>query len=127
MVIWDVKNKYRNLINFGFKYPVRRKNKMSEENGYKKVESNIFKFEKVGDCVEGELLSVEESHTFNNKVYKIKSNEDKTVTFFGTTILDSLMSSVNIGMQIKVLFAGEKENKKKGQNPIKEFEVYYKE
>lgn len=120
-------HKSMKLIDFGFTHPtdksgLREKAKMGEE--YKKVESDVFKFETEGAVIEGRLIAVSDSAQFNNKVYKIETDQG-VKTVFGTVILDDLMAMVVIGKQVKILFIGEKEAKK-GQNPTKLFEVFYK-
>ena len=93
------------------------------KRNFKKVEDNIFKFEKVGDTIEGELQAVEIGANFGNKVYKIKGDDAKINVVFGTIVLESLMSAVSIGDYVKIEFAGTKENKKAGQEDIKTFDV----
>ena len=95
------------------------------DDEWKKEEDEIVVFENEGDNVYGELVAVEKSATFDNQVYKIKQ-DDKIKTVFGTTVLDSRLVTKKIGDQIKIVFTGTKENKKKGQNPIKLFDVYGK-
>ena len=93
---------------------------------YEKIESTIYKFEKEGDCVEGELVAVEDNKSFDGKVYKIKDNNGVTHAVFSSVIMASLMDVISIGDDIKIVYTGEKENLKKGQNPIKLFEVFRK-
>lgn len=90
---------------------------------YKKIEDKIHKWAEKGDYIEGELVSSEESRTFGNKVYKFKTEDDETIVVFGTAVLDSQMAGVELGDKVKIEYLGEKENKKKGQNSIKLFEV----
>lgn len=98
---------------------------MKEENkkNWEKKESTIFKFEKVGDSIEGLLVGREEGKNFGNQVYKIKKGE-VVYTVFSTTVMTSSMADVMIGEEVKIVYMGEKENEKKGQNPIKIFEVF---
>lgn len=101
------------------------KRTMSEnQKEWKKVESEIFKFEKDGDMIEGKLVSAEDSHMYDNKVYKIEGKDKKVKVIFGTTVLDSQMVNVSIGKDVKIVFTGVKENPKSGQNDIKLFEVF---
>jgi len=111
------------LTRWGFKNPVGGC-KMKEE--YKKVSDTIVKWETIGQTVEGKLLSVEDGHNYDNKVYKIQT-EEKLVTVFSTTVLASLMATVPIGSDICIEYTGTKENKKTGQNDIKLFDVGVKE
>lgn len=97
---------------------------MKSESELKKVEDMIFKFEKVEDSIYGVLMAVEHGSNFGNKVYKIKTEDGNIYTVFSTTVLESKMSTVKIGDTVKIVYVGDKENKKSGQNPIKVFEVY---
>jgi hypothetical protein len=122
------------LLCFGIKHPLHKyteeeliemaKNGNTNSDCWQKVEDKIFKFEKEGDTVTDELLTVEESRTYNNKVYKIKT-EKETVTVFGTSVLDSQMTQIKIGQMVRILFSGTKPDPK-GRNDIKLFEVFFK-
>lgn len=92
--------------------------------GYKKIEQEIFRFEKKGDSLEGAYLGFEKGTLFDNNVYKLKTSEGKNIVFFGSVILNSLMSKITEGTKIKIVLTGFKENKKKGQNPTMLFDVY---
>jgi len=100
------------------------KEKLSGNEKWTKIESTIFKFEKKGDEIEGQYISKEQSANFNNEVYKIKDASGETFSVFGTVVLQSLMSSVKIGTNVRIVFTDVKKNEKKGQNDIKMFEVY---
>ena len=99
---------------------------MGKDNEYKKVESDIFKFEKEGDCVEGKLISVEDNKSFQGKVYKIENDKGITHAVFSTVILASLMEQVSIGDSVKIIYTGVKPNPVKGQNDTKLYEVFVK-
>lgn len=101
--------------------------KKENKEEWSKVESEIMQFQKEGDCIEGILIDKEKSKTYNNMVYKVKKDDGKTTVVFGTTVLDSQMTEIDIGKRVKIVFLGEKENEKKGQNPIKLFEVFFKD
>ena len=126
-----IKNKMkdRNLNDFGFYDPLDLKIrklgglKMGE---WKKVEDTIFKFEQVGSEIEGVLIGSEDSKTFNNKVYKIKSKDGKIFTVFGTAILDSQLACVALNQTVRIVHTGSKPNKHAGQNPIRLFDVFVK-
>lgn len=91
---------------------------------YEEVNDNIVKFEKKGDSAEGIYLSKEEGHMYGNEVYKLKADDGRNLTIFSTSVLSSLMASVQIGDRIKIVFQGTKDNNKKGQNAIKLFKVF---
>lgn len=100
---------------------------MSKEknNGWEKVEREIFKFEEVGDTIKGIFVKREASSQYDNETYQIKTDEGVRVVF-GTTVLSQLMSSVDIGKVVKIIFIGRQPSTKEGQNDLKLFEVYQK-
>jgi len=119
------------LCTYGFKDPISNKyikiggNKMQEDQKeWKKVETELVKFENIDDTVEGVLLEAEIGGLYGNIVYKIKANDGKLKTVFSTLILESLMGNVKIGSNVKIVFTGTQENRKKGQNDIKLFDVF---
>lgn len=91
---------------------------------YEKVEDTIFKFENVGDKLEGKLVGVEDGQTYGNKVYKIETEDKKILTVFGTSVLMTKMSTIKLGDQIMIEFAEVKPSEKKGFNDTKMFNVY---
>ena len=101
---------------------------MSKENKseWKPVEDKIFKFEKIGDFVEGVLLSVEDGAVYNNKVYKIKQTDGTILSIFSTTVLESMMGSIPIGNEVKIVHSGIKKTTIKGREDTKLYEVYTK-
>ena len=94
-------------------------------DGMTLVEGTVFKFEKENEAIRGILISIEDSASYNNKVYKIETKEGVKV-IFGTTVLDSRMSLIPIGSDVAIVYKGEEPNKKPNQNPIKIFDVYRK-
>lgn len=117
----------RKLIktNIGGMQKMAKENKTNNEE-WKKIEADIFKFENEGDVIEGILIDVDESSNYNNKVYKIEKADGKTSVVFGTTVLDTNMKNVSLGTHVRILFIGTKPNNKVGQNDIKLFEVFVK-
>jgi hypothetical protein len=123
----------RFLSDYGFVYPIPYsiKNYLGEKMGnekeeWKKVETEIFRFDDQNKEISGELVSVEDSNLYNNKVYKIKKQDGKVYTVFGTTVLDTQMQNVALHKKVKIVYTGEKPNPKQGQADIKLFDVYIK-
>jgi len=89
------------------------------------IESDVFKFENENDSLEGVLRKIEPSseHPETN-VYTIEQDDGKLKIVFGTMILDSRMSMIPIGSEVKIVFKGTKEATKKGHNDTKLFDVY---
>lgn len=102
--------------------------KKTEKNkdAWEKIASEIFKFEKEGDDIEGVLKHIDQSVNFENKVYKIETAEGMK-TIFGTVILDDKMSLVKVGQLCKILYVGSKPNPNPKFNDIKQFDVFVKE
>ena len=90
---------------------------------FKKVEPNVFKFEKEGDLIEGTLIKVDDSTKYEkNKVYHIEDKEKKIWVVFGTTIMIDRLSYAKIGDRVRIVYDGIDQNKK-GQD-TKLFSVY---
>lgn len=98
---------------------------MGNEEEWKKIESEIVRLDNEGDYLEGILKAIEEGD-YENKKYTIKTSDGKNAIVFGTTVLDDLMKSVNVEQEIKIVNIGEKPSKKKGQNPLRLFDVFVK-
>jgi len=107
---------------YGVKMAIGKK---SDE--WRKLESNVFKFEDEGEEITGILRSVEPSQMdgAKNKVYGIETS-DGLLTVFGTVVLDSLMSGVKLGQMVRIAFTGERDNKNPAYSPIKQFDVFVK-
>lgn len=89
---------------------------------YQLINPNVWKPVTSGDSIEGFLIKIEQSRTYDSKVYNIESLEKKQIVVFGTTVLDDKMSYVNPGDKIKIVYRGVVKNSK-GQD-TKVFEVY---
>jgi hypothetical protein len=91
---------------------------------WEKVSIEVFAFKKANDSIEGIYESKETGNLYGNNVYKIRNAQNKVFLIFGTAVLDSAMSLRKVGEKIKIVYLGDKDNKKKGQNPVKLFDVY---
>lgn len=85
------------------------------------IEPNVWKPQNENDSVVGKLIEKKVGGKYESNIYKLEE-QGKFFIIFGTTILDSRMSYVKIGDQIKIEYKGSKTNKK-GQ-PVKIFKVY---
>ena len=92
---------------------------------WNKIESEVMRLDNDGDFVEG-VLKAKGEGDYDNKKYTIKTTDGKNIVLFGTTVLDDLMQSVNIDQEVKIVNIGEKPPKKKGQNPMRLFDVFVK-
>lgn len=127
MTIYQIGNHSLNSFGIG-KINISVPNALKAENEnmteFKKIESEVQKFEKEGDNLQGVFIGVEKSATGDNKVYKIKTKDGKIKAVFGTVILSQLMEAVSLGTEVQIILKGFKPNKDKAKNNIKLFEVY---
>ena len=91
---------------------------------WNKISFEVFPFKKIGESIIGIYEAKETGSLYGNSVYKIKQENGKTVLVFGTTVLDTLMSARKIGEKLKIVYTANKDNKNKGLNAIKVFDVY---
>jgi hypothetical protein len=102
------------------------KKKMSDD-GFEKIEPNVWKPINEGDEIMGTLIKSEKSANYDNKVYSLETEEDgQTVhkVVFGTTVLDDRMGYIKEGDEVKIVYKGTQKNKK-GQD-TKIYEVFKK-
>ena len=84
--------------------------------------SDIWDFEKLGP-LEGEYMSVKEGlGSTNSKLYLVKTEAGKEVSFWGGTAIDNQMKDIQIGAKIKVTYHGLVKSKKSSRE-YKNFEV----
>ena len=93
------------------------------------TQGEIFRFEKDGDSIEGVLGQVRDGNYFRpdgskSKVYDIKTNDGKTMTVFGTMILERQMGAVSLNQPVKIVYKGTV-NTKSGRE-AKSYEVFTK-
>lgn len=69
-------------------------------------DSDVFHFEKVGDTIEGKLVSVRQGQKYNNQIYEIETPKAQIMTVFGTTILDQRMQKVAAGSYVRIIYKG---------------------
>lgn len=91
---------------------------------YEKVEIGTWKPEKEDDFVEGVLISKESDVGVNKSMlYHLEQKDNKPMAVWGSTVLDTKMSVINVGEQIKIVYLG-LGKAQKGQNAPKLFDVY---
>ena len=96
------------------------------KEGWTSRNANIMEFKKPGDSIEGELVAIEEGHTYKNKVYKIQTEKNGLFAVFGTAVLEQKMNGVELGTLVRIRLVGTQPPKKEGQNPLKLFDVFTK-
>jgi hypothetical protein len=108
------------------KRDLKEAEKEAEEEEFEPVGGGeIFRFEEIGKTLTGKVLNIRDGQ-FKNKVYDIQIDDGSAVTVFGTTVLDRLMQSIQIGDIIRIKYVGDIPAKRKGMNPAKNFEVFRK-
>ncbi len=105
-----------------------QKNIDEEKNWVKdqtEAEGEVLKLQ-VGESVEGMLIDKFESKKYNAGVYKIKvKDDDIPKVLLGTTILDKVMKTKEIGVEIKIVRLDDSVNQA-GQN-VQHWETYSRE
>lgn len=99
---------------------------MEKQKEWKKVESQVFRFEKVGDSIEGILKAKEEGAVYGNEVYQIETSDGDTFAVFSTAILASRMAQVDVGEEVKIVFKGKEPSKKAGYEAMQLFDVFHR-
>lgn len=67
---------------------------------WKKLDSNFFRFENVGDSISGLLMEKRQGDRM--MFYKLKSFDGKEIKFHGTSQLDDNLSLIDIPCYIKI-------------------------
>lgn len=97
-------------------------------DGYKESTGEVWKPEKEGDQIEGLLVKVETGVGTNESmmyhIEDIKSHD--IIRVWGTAVLDSRMSGIKEGSQVRITYKGLAEKATKGHKPAKIFKVEYK-
>lgn len=130
MVLYQRGNYSLTKFGIGYKHlsvPNSLKDGCEKMTEFKKIESEIKKFEKEGDSIQGVLIGVSTSKTpdgKDNKAYKIRTKENKVYTIFGTAVLNDRMQAVVLNQEVQIILTGFSPSKLKGRSPIKLFDVY---
>ncbi len=96
----------------------------SNKNDWVSMEPEIWKYENKGDELEGVLVAkIPNGGKFGNESYLIE-NKAGRFTVFGTTILERLMKTVDVGAEVRVVYNGIGKNKK--DEDMKLFSVFQK-
>lgn len=75
------------------------------DQNYEEIEdADFFKFEKIGDSIEGNLIDIGTSEQYHFGLYTLEKADTSTVRFHGSAQLDGKMKSVKLGDSIKVEF-----------------------
>lgn len=98
-------------------------NKKPAQRKWEEVEdAAFFKFENIGDTVEGTLVGTSsKSDQYGFGMYTLEQPDGKNVRFHGAAQLDPMMLSVKTGEYIKVEYV---DNQKRPKGDMKVFKVY---
>jgi translation initiation factor IF-1 len=72
---------------------------------YEEIEdADFFKFENIGDSIEGNLIDIGTSEQYHFGLYTLEKDDGTTVRFHGAAQLDGKMKSIKLGDSVKVEF-----------------------
>ncbi len=89
---------------------------------YEEVESNEFKFENEGDCIEGVLLDKKSKIGPNEAMLYVLETAKGFENVWGSTILDQRMALFEVGSKIRITYQG-KAPATPGKQPANIFKV----
>jgi hypothetical protein len=94
-------------------------------DGYQKIESALYKFEKPGDFLQGTLMSyTPPTFADSSGIYQVREESGDLVRFYSTVVLARDLTKDVIGKEVVIVYLGEVKTRR-GQT-MKEFEVYVK-
>ena len=105
---------------------------MQKLNGYVEAGgiSEIKRFEKEGDTLEGKLVAkrsfVNMRNGKENMLYIIQTNDGKKVGVFGQAQLNLKMQEVSVGCDVMICYEGKKAHPKRKGLTMHYFRVFYK-
>ena len=95
------------------------------------ITSDLMKFEKIGDQIEGVLIDVREVKSqidgSDQKIYEIQTADGTIKAVFGRKVIDQKMKLAKIGQLVKMVFSEEGKPKKPGMSGFKYIRVYLKD
>lgn len=95
------------------------------------VKGDLFKFDKVGNTVEGVLLDIRTIKSpitgENAKMYDVLQPDGSTKSVFGRPVIDQKMKIAKLGQLVKMSFISQGKPKAKGMSGFKLIKVYLKD
>lgn len=77
---------------------------------WKEIESpNFFKFEKIGDLIDGLLMSKDSSDRYGFGLYTIKTFDGEQKRFHGSSQLDDLLLNVSVPCYVRIEYVDNQE------------------
>jgi hypothetical protein len=90
-----------------------------------KEKNNKWEPEVIGETIQGIYIEKEEDvGQYSSTLYTIKTKEGE-MKFWGSTVLDNLMSKVPLGHEIRISYQG-KQPSKRGKNPWKDYKILHR-
>lgn len=90
---------------------------------YEEVNPSIWTYENDGDFVEGHFISIQKDVGENkSNLYTLRKEDGNLISVWGSAILDSRMSAIQVNDMVKITYKGLGE-KKGGKNAPKIFKV----
>ena len=98
------------------------KQKKAEDFETEEIESpNFYRFENVGDSVEGTLREVGRSEQYNFGIYTLEKDDGSSVRLHGSSDLDDKMSLIAKGLWVRIVFY---DQRKMPKGTMKLFKVF---
>jgi len=89
-------------------------------------EDDIFKFDEIGQVLEGKYDGFKSNVGENNSnLYSIILEDESIAKLWGSKVLDSRMSKIQVGTQIKIEWLGKKKSESGGRS-YHTYDVYTK-
>lgn len=101
-----------------------------DENSWREVTTEIFKFEEPGQEITGIFVSKRTCESLNNNdnfIYGIEVAPGNITFFFGTQFLNERLATIPIGSRVRVVYDHNLTSIKKGYSPMKFFRVFVKD
>lgn len=82
-----------------------QKQNIKQPKEWEEIESpNFFKFEKIGDKLEGILTNMDKSTRYGFGLYTLTTFNNETKRFHGSNQLDDLLMNIEIPSYVQILF-----------------------
>lgn len=80
-----------------------KENEKADDTQYEEIEdANFYRFENIGDKIEGMVVEIGHSKRYAFGLYTIMNKDGEKIRFHGTTHLDTLMSNIEEQDYIKI-------------------------
>jgi hypothetical protein len=90
---------------------------------FKELKPEFWTYENKGDSIEGVLVQKQEHIGANDSNLYSLETEKGIKNVWGATVLDNLLSLVQVGSKIRITYEGVAADKKGGKNPAKLFKI----